>query len=138
MGRAVPYGIYDVLNNRGTVYVGKSADTPAFAVDAIAGWWEQSGRATFPTAKQLLILSDGGGSKGYRPRLWKERLQAVLCDRLGLQVTVPLSDRLFPMEPRRASSVQLHQRQLRGNTGAHLGVLPGRHCGTTTKAGLTV
>jgi hypothetical protein len=48
----VPYGINDVLNNRGTVYVGNSADTPAFAVDAIAGWWKDQGRAAFPTAKQ--------------------------------------------------------------------------------------
>ena len=57
LGRAAPYGIYDVLNNRGTVYVGQSSDTPAFAVDVIADWWRGTGRATFPTAKQLLILS---------------------------------------------------------------------------------
>jgi hypothetical protein len=88
LGRAVPYGIYDVLNNRGTVYVGTSADTAAFAVDAIAGWWQRTGAATFPTAERLLILADAGGSNNYRTRLWKERLQTVLCDRLGLQVTV--------------------------------------------------
>jgi hypothetical protein len=88
LGRAVPYGIYDVLNNCGTVYVGNSADTPAFAVDAIAGWWKDQGLAAFPTAKQLLILADAGGSNSYRARLWKERLQTVLCDRLGLEVTV--------------------------------------------------
>src|ERR1700680_4256819 len=88
LGRAVPYGIYDVLNNRGTVYVGTSADTPAFAVDAIARWWNDHGQAAFPTATQLLILADAGGSNSCRARLWKERLQAVLCDRLGLQVTV--------------------------------------------------
>jgi Rhodopirellula transposase DDE domain len=105
-GRAVPYGIYDVLNNRGTVYVGTSADTPAFAVDAIAGWWQEQGRAAFPGAHQLLILADAGGSNSARARLWKERLQAVVCDRLGLQVTVchyptgcskwnPIEHRLF-------------------------------------------
>jgi Rhodopirellula transposase DDE domain len=69
LGRAVPYGIYDVLNNRGTVYVGSSADTPAFAVDAIAGWWIGPGQVAFPTAKQLLILaaiSDPIASSRYR------------------------------------------------------------------------
>jgi hypothetical protein len=105
-GRAVPYGIYDVLNNRGTVYVGSSADTPAFAVDAIAGWWHEQGRAAFPGAHELLILADAGGSNSARARLWKERLQGVVCDRRGLQVTVchyptgcskwnPIEHRLF-------------------------------------------
>ena len=106
LGRAAPYGIYDVLNNRGTVYVGQSADTPAFAVNVIADWWERTGRVTFPTAKNLLILADAGGSNSCRARLWKERLQAVVCDRLGLEVTVchyptgcstwnPIEHRLF-------------------------------------------
>jgi Rhodopirellula transposase DDE domain len=100
LGRAVPYGIYDVLNNRGTVYVGNSADTPAFAVDAIARWWNDQGQAAFPTATQLLILADAGASNSCRARLWKERLQAVLCDRLGLQVTVcSLPARHQQMEP---------------------------------------
>jgi hypothetical protein len=104
LGRAVPYGIYDMLNNRGTVYVGNSADTPAFAVDAIAGWWNDQGQAAFPTATQLLILADAGGSNSCRARLWKERLQAVLCDRLGLQVTVchfpPGTSKWNPIEHR--------------------------------------
>ena len=69
LGRAAPYGIYDVLNNRGTIYVGKSADTPAFAVDVIADWWERTGRVTFPTATDLLILADAGGSNSCRARL---------------------------------------------------------------------
>ena len=58
LGRAAPYGIYDVLNNRGTVYVGQSADTPAFAVDVIADWWQRTGRTAFPAARQVLILAD--------------------------------------------------------------------------------
>ncbi len=127
-GRAVPYGIYDVLNNRGTVYVGTSADTPAFAVDAIAGWWLEQGRAGFPDAHQLLILADAGGSNSARARLWKERLQAVVCDRLRLQVTVchyPTGcSKWNPIEHR---SVQLHQRQLCRDPTPLLGSVPGGH-----------
>jgi hypothetical protein len=88
LGRAVPYGIYDLASNRGTVYVGSSGDTPQFAVDAIARWWESQGGRTFPGASKLLILADGGGSNGWLPRLWKRQLQAQLCDGLGLTVTV--------------------------------------------------
>jgi DDE family transposase len=87
-GRAVPYGVYDVTHNRGTVYVGLSGDTAQFAVDAIACWWQTQGRAAFPQATELLILADGGGSNDCRSRLWKQQLQEHLCDGLGLQVTV--------------------------------------------------
>jgi hypothetical protein len=66
--RAVPYGIYDVSNHCGSVYVGSSADTPEFAVTALARWWEEEGRHRFPTAKELLILADAGESLGYRTR----------------------------------------------------------------------
>jgi hypothetical protein len=139
LGRAVPYGIYDVLNNRGTVYVGNSADTPAFAVDAIAGWWKDQGLAAFPTAKQLLILADAGGSNGYRARLWKERLQTLLCDRLGLEVTVchyptgcskwnPVEHRLFSFVSGNCAGTPLRTWEL------FLAAIRG----TTTKAGLTV
>lgn len=106
LGRAVPYGIYDLIHNRGTVYVGSSGDTPQFAVDAIARWWEGEGSHTFPGASQLLILADGGGSNGWQPRLWKQQVQAQLCDGLGLTVIVchyptgcskwnPIEHRLF-------------------------------------------
>jgi len=86
-GRAVPYGIYDLSRNCGSVCVGRSADTPEFAVDAIAQWWETDGVA-YPKADRLLILADSGGSNGARPRLWKKQLQKHLADRLGLTVTV--------------------------------------------------
>ncbi len=106
LGRAVPYGIYDVTANRGSVYVGSSGDTPPFAVEAIARWWEGVGRTVYPEADQLLILADAGGSNGCRPRLWKQQLQERVCDRLGLTVTVchyptgcskwnPIEHRLF-------------------------------------------
>jgi hypothetical protein len=88
LGRAVPYGIYDVTHNRGTVYVGSSADTPQFAVDVLARWWDTTGRATYPQATKLLILADGGGSNASRSRVWKQQLQEQLCDERGVTVTV--------------------------------------------------
>jgi Rhodopirellula transposase DDE domain len=85
---AVPYGLYIVNQNRGYVRVGLSANTPEFAVDTIVSWWGTDGQRDFPQAEQLLILADGGGSNGCRPRLWKARLQSQLADRFGLEVTV--------------------------------------------------
>lgn len=86
--RAVPYGIYDLTHNRGFMSVGTSADTPEFAVDQIAAWWEAYGQKTYPTAKQLLILADSGGSNGCHPRAWKLYVQERLSDRFGLEVTI--------------------------------------------------
>ena len=88
LGRAVPYGVYDLTNNRGFVYLGSSGDTPAFAADAIAAWWRTEGQVTWPTGSHLLLLADAGGSNSCHTRAWKERVQVQLCDRLGLTVTV--------------------------------------------------
>jgi hypothetical protein len=106
LGKAVPYGIYDLNHNLGFVYVGNSADTPQFAVDVIARWWHAEGQKLFPGKTQILILADAGGSNGCRPRLWKQQLQEQLADRLGLEVMVchyptgsskwnPIEHRLF-------------------------------------------
>jgi hypothetical protein len=106
IGKAVPYGIYDLNHNRGYVYVGQSADTAEFAVDIIERWWQEIGQHAFPGVSRLLILCDSGGSNGYRLRLWKVRLQEQLADRLGLEITVchyptgaskwnPIEHRLF-------------------------------------------
>jgi len=73
--RAYPYGIYDVSLNRGHVVVGTDHDTGQFAVASIRGWWKGQGRRLYPRASRLLITADGGGSNGYRPRLWKFELQ---------------------------------------------------------------
>ena len=86
--RATPYGIYDLLAGRGHVCVGTSSDTPAFAVEAIGAWWSRYGCRRYRGANELLILADGGGSNGHRPRLWKARLQERVADRYGLHVTV--------------------------------------------------
>jgi hypothetical protein len=105
-GRAVPYGIYDLQHNRGTVYVGQSADTPAFAVDNIAHWCQTERLVHYPEATHLLIEADCGGSNGYRSRVWKRDLQVKVADAFGLTVTVchyptgaskwnPIEHRLF-------------------------------------------
>jgi Rhodopirellula transposase DDE domain len=88
LGRAVPYGVYDTRRDRGSVYVGLSADTAEFAADAIAGWWREQGRRQYPDADELLILCDAGGSNSCRARLWKQQVQEKLADRWGLWVTV--------------------------------------------------
>ena len=86
--RAAPDGLFDVLANKGHVIVGTSADTPQFAAEAVARWWSRIGCHRYRGAGELLILADGGGSNGYRPRLWKKGLQELLADRYGLLVTV--------------------------------------------------
>jgi hypothetical protein len=86
--RATPYGIYDLTSGLGHICVGTSADTPAFAVEAIGSWWARYGCQRYRGAGELLILADGGGSNGHRPRLWKARLQERVADRYGLHVTV--------------------------------------------------
>ena len=88
LGRAVPYGVYDVTHNRGLIYLGTSGDTAAFAADAIAAWWQTEGRATWSNRDHFLLLADAGGSNSCRTRAWKERLQVQVCDRFGLTVTV--------------------------------------------------
>ncbi len=74
-GKASPYGVYDIQNNRGWINVGISSDTAAFAVSTIRDWWEQEGKILYPTANRLYINADGGGSNGSRNHLWKEELQ---------------------------------------------------------------
>jgi hypothetical protein len=87
LGRAVPYGVYDIGGNAGWVSVGSDHDTAAFAVNAIRRWWLTMGKERYPNAKSLMITADGGGSNGYRLRLWKVELQK-LADELGLSITV--------------------------------------------------
>jgi hypothetical protein len=77
-----------VIHNRGCVYVGKSVDTAEFAGDALFIWWQEFGRTEFPGMPGLLILCNGGGSNGYRSRLWKTQLQEKLADALGLKIMV--------------------------------------------------
>lgn len=86
-GVAVLYGIYDPLANRGSMFVGVSHETSAFAVASIRRWWAQEGRKRYPQAQHLLILADTGGSNSAARGAWKDQLQH-LCDRFGLTITV--------------------------------------------------
>ena len=87
LGRAVPYGIYDLAANAGWVSVGIDNDTAAFAVQTIRRWWQDVGHVRYPLARRLVITADGGGSNGSRVRLWKLELQR-LADELDISIEV--------------------------------------------------
>ncbi len=87
LGKAVPYGVYDVAGNSGWVSVGIDKETSVFAVESIRYWWRRMGRGHYGDASQLLITADAGGSNGYRRKLWKVQLQ-TLADELAMQVHV--------------------------------------------------
>jgi hypothetical protein len=105
-GMAIPYGVFDLLKNRGSVFVGTTHDTPGFAAGNVARWWRETGRKDHPAATDLLILADSGGSNGARVRAWKCALQREVANRFALKVTVchyptgaskwnPIEHRLF-------------------------------------------
>src|SRR6266571_2918936 len=87
LGKAIPYGVYDVGANTGWVSVGTDHDTAQFAVQTIRTWWEKAGKAAYPGTSRLLICADAGGANGYRTRLWKAEL-AALAAQAGISVTV--------------------------------------------------
>ena len=87
VGKAIPYGVYDMARNEAWVSVGRDPDTPAFAVAAIRQWWTMMGRPAYPAATRWLITADAGGSNGYRSRAWKVGLQR-LADDLQVAITV--------------------------------------------------
>src|SRR5680860_1466657 len=112
-GKAIPYGVYDVAANVGWVSVGVDHDTAAFAVETIRRWWRQVGSRAYPKAKKLLVCADGGGSNGYRTRLWKVEL-ARLSAETGLSVTVchfpPGTSKWNKIEHRMFSHISLNWR----------------------------
>jgi hypothetical protein len=87
LGKVVPYGVYDILNNQGWVSVGIDHDTAEFATNSIRRWWRKMGSRRFASARELLITADGGGSNGFRSRLWKRSLQE-LADDVGLRLDI--------------------------------------------------
>ncbi len=109
LGRAVPYGIYDLHHNQAEVYVGQSADTPEFAVDNLAAWCQTELRQRFPDATDMLLLADGGGSNASRSRLFKQQLQDKIVDAFDLNVTVchypPGASKWNPIEHRVFSEI---------------------------------
>ena len=112
-GKAIPYGVYDLVHNRGFVNVGIDHDTAAFAVESIRRWWQQSGKALYPGKNHVLITADGGGSNGARNRLWKKKLQE-LANEEQLHITVvhypPATSKWNKIEHRLFSFISINWR----------------------------
>jgi Rhodopirellula transposase DDE domain len=138
LGKAIPYGVYDMVNNQGWVSVGITHDTAQFATNSIGRWWQEMGRARFPNAKELLITADGGGSNGHRTRLWKVSLQ-ILADALGLTLNVchfpPGTSKWNKIEHRLFSFITMNWR---GKPLVNLQTIVNLIANTTTGTGLIV
>ncbi len=138
LGRATPYGVYDLAANAGWVNVGIDRDTAAFAVESIRRWWDKAGRARYPAARRLLITADGGGSNGSRCRLWKGELQR-LADETGLAISVrhfpPGTSKWNKIEHRLFSVIT---QNWRGQPLVSYAVILSLIAATTTATGLTV
>jgi hypothetical protein len=138
LGKAVPYGIYDVAANTGWVNVGIDHDTATFAVESMRRWWNGAGRAAYPRARRLLVTADAGGSNGYRPRGWKAQL-AVLAAETGLAITVchvpPGTSKWNRIEHRLFSHITMNWR---GRPLTSHQVVVQSIAATTTRTGLTV
>jgi hypothetical protein len=138
LSRAVPYGVYDINNNVGWVSVGTDHDTACFAVNAIRRWWRTMGKKRHPQAKRLMITADGGGSNGYRVRLWKVELQK-LVDELKLPITVchlpPGTSKWNKIEHRLFSFITINWR---GKPLRSYRTIVQLIAATTTQAGLKV
>ncbi len=138
LGKAAPYGVFDVANTVGWVNVGISHDTAAFAVESIRRWWKNLGQARFPTARRLLITADCGGSNGSRVRLWKVELQKLATE-LGLEISVchlpPGTSKWNKIEHRLFSFIS---RNWRGKPLRDLATIINLIRATTTETGLRV
>ena len=128
IGIAIPYGIYDVTANRGFVVVGTSHDTPDFAADNLLRWWQREGCQRYPSARELLVLADSGGSNAARVRCFKYALQTRLADPYQLTVTVchypSGASKWNPIDP---SPVQRDQQELGWPSAAQLPDHPQPH-----------
>lgn len=137
-GKAIPYGVYDVANNLGWVNVGCDHDTAAFAVASIRRWWRAMGQRLYPKAAKLLVCADGGGSNGYRTKLWKVELQEF-ADEEGLEVTVchlpPGTSKWNKIEHRLFSHISMNWR---GKPLVSHEVVVNLIAGTKTQKGLKV
>jgi hypothetical protein len=138
LGRANPYGVYDIHDDSAWVSVGISSDTAEFAVESIRRWWNSMGHDRYPDAKQLLVTADCGGSNGYRTRLWKLELQR-LADELGIPVTVchfpPGTSKWNKIEHRLFSFITMNWR---GKPLRTYQTIVNLIANTTTEAGLQV
>jgi len=138
LGKAVPYGVYDVTANTGWVNVGTDADTGAFAVESIRRWWNAVGKPAYPHARRLLVTADSGGSNGSRLRLWKTEL-ATFAAETGLEITVshlpPGTSKWNRIEHRLFSHISMNWR---GRPLTSHEVVIATIAATTTKTGLKV
>jgi hypothetical protein len=138
LGKAIPYGVYDVAANAGWVNVGTDHDTAAFAVESIRRWWTAMGQAAYPRAQRLLITADAGGSTSYRTRAWKAELAAFALE-AGLAVTVchfpPGTSKWNKIEHRLFSHITMNWR---GRPLTSHEVIVNTIAATTTRTGLTV
>jgi len=138
LGKAIPYGVYDLGANAGWVSVGTDHDTPEFAVESIYSWWRQMGHTTYPQARELLITADGGGSNGSRARLWKVALQRMAIA-TGLKISVchfpPGTSKWNKIEHRMFCHIT---RNWRGRPLESLEVVVNLIASTTTTKGLRV
>ena len=138
LGKAIPYGVYDVTANQGWVSVGVDHETAAFAVASVRHWWERMGRPTYPTATELLITADSGGGNGSHIRLWKTELQR-LADETGLRISVchfpPGTSKWNTIEHRLFCHIT---ENWRGRPLVSLAVIVNLIGNTTTRAGLQV
>ena len=138
LGRAAPYGVYDLAHNTGWVSVGVDHDTASFAVETIRRWWHAMGQEKYPQATRLLITADGGGSNGSRLRLWKLELQ-MLADEIGITIAVshfpPGTSKWNKIEHRLFSFIS---KNWRGQPLTSLKVIVSLIAGTSTKKGLRV
>ncbi len=138
LGKAVPYGIYDIGANEGYVSVGNSADTAEFCMATLQGWWDEVGKVRYPDARSLLVTCDGGGSNGARCRLFKLMLQQF-ADRNGIMVEVhhftPGNSKFNKIERRLFSEISKHWR---GQPLTSLEVVRDLIASTTTRTGLKV
>jgi len=137
LGKAIPYGVYDITANAGWVSVGTGHDTAAFAVESIRRWWNGAGRAAYPAATRLLITADAGGSNSYRTRAWKTELAALALE-TGLQVTVchfpPGTSKWNKIEHRLFAAITMNWR---GRPLTSHQVIVQTIAATTTRTGLT-
>ncbi len=138
VGKAIPYGVYDIGKDQGWVNVGCDADTASFAVESVRGWWRSVGRRLYPSASAILITADSGGSNGYRTRLWKVELQA-LADEIGKDITVchfpPGTSKWNKVEHRLFSHISMNWR---GKPLTSHEVVVSLIGATTTRSGLRV
>jgi transposase/DNA-binding XRE family transcriptional regulator len=138
LGKAIPYGIYDVAANAGWVSVGTDHDTAAFAVESLRRWWHAQGAAAYPQARRLLVTADAGGSNGYRTRAWKSEL-AALAAQAGLEVTCchfpPGTSKWNAIEHRLFSHISMNWR---GRPLTSHEVIINTIAATTTRTGLRV